>query len=398
MADLMARFLKACLPPLGLAWCCAAGVAAIAAPVDQEAKMAQALHDNLVRSFVLDKELVLDPALRKSADELGRVHLARIGQLLPVWLGEERKLQSSPGKAPEDWEVYFAVWARVLNELALWQVEAGDAAYEAATLEVLKGAPQVCHVGGDPRFSDFSVRVARLQAMPETARAAALATERELLSHWGRARPTVAPWPAPLPQDGALALLNAAKPDSQQRRLALPPLLADELLSDKKTYAAMHREQQCRFQQWWLQESLHKGGEPAAVLNAFRYGTLIGVGDRFVGMFETTGLDGKVEVPTAKPVFPKVASRFLASGSTTMSAQMDAAGKPRQASVIDRKITVPGIRGVRPVAFENVFDQSAVDYAMDGFPYDRPAAGKPFQFQLVWTLEAAASKAPGAVK
>jgi hypothetical protein len=49
----------------------------------------------------------------------------------------ETALSASP-RAANPTELYFAVWARLLNELALWQIEPGDPAYERATLAVLK--------------------------------------------------------------------------------------------------------------------------------------------------------------------------------------------------------------------------------------------------------------------
>jgi hypothetical protein len=374
---------------LPLALCCAACVA-IAAPAgqDKDKDMLQGLHNNLVRSFVLDKDLPLEPALRAAADEIGAAHLARVDGLLPAWVAEERQLQSASGAKHEAWELYFAVWARVLNELALWQLEPGDADYERATLEVLKTSPLVCNVHGDYRFSDFSARIARVQAMPAARRDAALAAERQLLSHWGQARPAAAR-PEPSPQDAAAAALQ---PGGQKDRLALPPLLASELLADQKKYADIHREEQCLLQQWWLRESLRRGTAPAAALNAFRHGTLIGAGERLAGAFDQAGPDGKPEVATAKPAYPKVASRFLVTGTTTLSAQLDAAGKPRQISIVGRQVNVPGIRGAQPVAFETIFDQPALDYALDGYRYEPPKAGVSSKVQLVWSLPAGANK------
>jgi hypothetical protein len=71
-----------------------------------------------------------------------------------------------------------------------------------------------------------------------------------------------------------------------------------------------------------------------------------------------------------------------------VSVHLDAAGKPLQAAVTGRKIDVPGIRGVRPVAFENVFDTTIEKYAtQDGRHYDKPSGNAPFTFQMVWHLD-----------
>lgn len=378
---------------LGLALGCAAAVAAPAADAEQAAQMVQALRTGLARSFVLDKDLRLDPALRAAADEISAAHLARIGKLLPAWLEEERK-QTTGGKAPAANELYFAVWARVLNELALWQIEPGDAGYETATLAVLRTAPRVCDLEGDSRAADYASRIQRIQAMPAAQRSAALATERRLLEHWGQPRTAPAPWPDPLPQDAAVALIKRGLADGKRPGLPLPPMLASVLLGQQKDYAAVHATSQCALQQWWLQESLRQGAAPAAVLNAFRYGTLISATERLAGMFDDAPAAGKAAA-RGTPPYPKLASRFAVTGATIMRVQLDAAGKPLQASVADRKIAVPGIRGVRPIAFENIFDGASLDYALKGNAYNKPGGTGPVSFQMVWTLPAAAQPTSG---
>jgi hypothetical protein len=117
-----------------------------------------------------------------------------------------------------------------------------------------------------------------------------------------------------------------------------------------------------------------------AALSAFRYGTLISAEFRFAGMFEPGSANGKPPAPPAngKPPYPPIATRFQAEGATIAQVRLDAGGKVQQASVVDRKITVPGIRGVRPVAFETLFDAQTLKYAQDS---------KLPKFQLVWKLE-----------
>jgi hypothetical protein len=362
-------------------------VAAAAPDEVQAAQMAQSLHKNLARSFVLDKGLPLEPSLRTAAEEMSAAHLARIDKLLPAWLKEERSLQTAHGKALEPHTLYYAVWARLLNELALWQIEPGDADYERATLAALRTSPRVCLVSGDSRFNDFASRILRIQAMPEAQRSAALATERQLLAHWGEARAAIAPWPDPLPQDAAQSLIKRELVEGPRHARALPPVLASGLLSRQKDYTALHPTVQCALQQWWLQESLRQGAAPAAVLNAFRYGTLISATDRFIEAATAPPADDKAKPASAKPDYPKLAGRFLVTGVTTMHVQLAADGKPMQASVANRKIDVPGIRGVRPVAFENIFDKPSVKYALAGSHYGKPSGSAPFSFQLVWGFD-----------
>lgn len=356
--------MRSCLP---LLLCCATAVAA--APDKQDQEMLHNLRGHLARSFELPAELPLDAELRASANTISAAHLERIGALLPAWLAEERKQQIASGKQAEQWHLLFATWARLLNELALWQLEPGDAAYEQATATVLGSAPQVCRLRADPRFSEYAARIARIQALPATQRPAMLAAERELLAHWGQPRQAPAAWPEPLPQDAALTLLKSAAKD----RPALPPTLAMQLLVEKQSYTTLAREDQCLLQQWWFKRNLQQGVAQGTALSAFRYGTLISAEVRFAGMFEPAASNRD-----DKPPYPPVAARFQAEGVTIGQVQLDAGGKVRQASVADRKITVPGIRGVRPVAFETLFDAQTLKYAQDS---------KLPKFQLVWKLE-----------
>jgi hypothetical protein len=229
----------------------------------------------------------------------------------------------------------------------------------------------------------------RVQAMPPERRQAALATERELLEHWGKPRPVAQPWPNPLPQDAGMAAVARIRTGGQRPPLALTPHLASNLLAKREGYNDLPWETKCAFQQWWLRVSLAQGEAPAAALNAFRYGTLISATDRFGRVFESEDEQASKGESPARPTYPKMASRFNVTGVTKVSRWFDASGKPDHASVTDRKITVRGIRGTRPVAFENTFDALAVHHALKGGAAAKPGTAE--VFEMVWTLDPAAS-------
>lgn len=372
------------LVSLGLLLGSSAAFAVPASDAELDAQIVKSLHKDLVRSFVLNKELRVDPALRAAANDMGADHLGRVDQMLLAWVREERGQQTANGQAYDQVESYFAVWARLLNELALWQLAPGDADYERATLAVLKSSLLVCDGAGDSRFTDFSSRILRIQAMPAQQRAAALATERQLLAHWGQAYSAIAPWPDPLPQEAALALLK--RPLAERPALPVPPLLASKLVAGQKPYATLHPDVQCALHQWWLRESLRQGATPAAVLNAFRYGTLITANVRLAGTYDDASTDAEPASDPAIPPYPRIARRFEVTGVTTVRVTLDAAGKPRQASVANREIKVQGIRVARPVAFENAFDQVSISHALERKQYAKPTGTAPLLFQMVWTL------------
>jgi hypothetical protein len=378
------RLAAALVPACALA--CGLALAAPDPANELRAQMTASLHANVAPAFVLDKALVLDPALREAADKIGAEHLARVDKLFPAWLEEERSRQVADGKTPSSRDVFYAVFARLMNEMSLWQLEPGDPAYERATLAVLRTAAGVCDLQGDDRFTDFASRILRIQAMPPAQRDAALGTERQLLAHWGQPRAALAPWPDPLPQDAALALLERGPADPAHPRLALTPRMAAGVLGRREDYAHMHPVERCGLQQWWLQQSLREGTAPTTALNAFRYGTMLTAVDRIGTAFDKAGQDDK-PAPGAAPRYPAIALRFLATGVNTVRLQVDADGRPKP-SVVERRIEVVGIRGVRPVAFENVFDQALLTFAAANpgrFP--KPSDATPPKFQWVWTLE-----------
>ena len=372
---------------------CAVPPAAANVPSEEDAAMAQRVERDLGLVFIMPPDIKLDPGLRTEADAIAAAHLARMHTLVPRWIEEERRLQAGPdGKAPSG-PVYYAVFARMLNELALWQLAPGDAAYEKATLDAIRATPAVCANAGHDRHHDFLTRIVRVQAMPPQERAAALATERRLLEAWGKPHPAPPPWPNPLPQEAGMEAVVQMRSGGARPPLALSPVLASLLLAERERYDSMPWPTRCEFQRWWLGVSLAQGRPAAEALTAFRYGTLITAAERFGDAFEreagTAPARNKAAASAAPPDYPKMAARFDVTGVTRVSRRFDAAGKPVQASVTERRIQVRGIRGVRPVAFEDTFDALAVHYALDGASVAPSGSGPAQTFEMVWDLEPA---------
>ena len=215
---------------------CAVPPAAANAPSAEDAAMAQRVERDLGLVFIMPPDIKLDPVLRTEADAIAAAHLARMHALVPGWIEEERRLQAgADGKAPSG-PVYYAVFARMLNELALWQLAPGDAAYEKATLDAIRATPAVCANAGHDRHHDFLTRIVRAQAMPPQARAAALATERRLLEAWGKPHPAPPPWPNPLPQEAGMETVVQMRSGGARPPLALSPVLASILLAERERY------------------------------------------------------------------------------------------------------------------------------------------------------------------
>jgi hypothetical protein len=372
--------------------CTAVAQAAPPLPDADKAGMLRALHEFLDPVFNLNPAMQLDPALRTEGQKLATAHLAGVDGMFRTWIDEEYTRVVSGGGKVSLRRVFDVVMARLQNELALWQIEPGDADYERATLDVLRTAapPRVCSIAVDNRYRDFSQRIMRIQAMPDARRQVALAGERALLGHWGQRRAALPDWPDPLPRDAAMAWLrppqaSPAPAGSRRPGLALPPMLASDLLGMRRDYADLNEAEQCMLQQWWLQENLRQGALPAAALSAFRYGTAVFPTVRYAGMPEVVGPAITYDPAVPAPPYPKIASRFGVTGTTRTRVRLDAAGKPLQAAVEKRDVKVDGIRGVRAVAFENVFDNIVLQYAM-ARTYAKPKDDKPFRFEYVWQL------------
>jgi hypothetical protein len=159
------------------------------------------------------------------------------------------------------------------------------------------------------------------------------------------------------------------------------------VLGKGKDYVSLPPEERCLLQQWWLRESLRKGVAPAVALNAFRYGTMLNAAEIIGNAWDEPDA-AAVKDPAGPPPYPGIAKRYNVTGVTTLSVQLDAEGKPMQATVTGRDIKVSGIRGVRPVAFENVFDAASVAYAtQEGRHYDKPSGGDPLKLRMAWNLD-----------
>lgn len=349
----------------------------------QQAEILVNLKNAMVPAFTLPKSQQLDPALRAAAEKIGAEHLQRIEAQLPAWLLEE-KLALNDSANQKSGEAFTAVAARLLNELAYWQIEPGDAAYERATLDLLKRSPSVCKIGELPRTADFARRMVRIQAMLPEQRAAALAAEARLLERWGKPHAEPLPWPELPAQQQIVDAVTRIGSGGKRPLTALPPVLAWPLRSEGRAYDDLPVDVNCHAQRWWLIESLAQGVAPATALNAFRYGTLFTATVRFGKRFERPAGEGPEERADGRPAFPGLASRYGVSGVIKVRRSFDASGKPVRATISSREIAVPGIRDMRPIAFEDTFDQGSLKGALNPALGAVAGAAPPPEIMLVW--------------
>ena len=304
------------------------------------------------RAFAVPDELRLDGPLREAATKMAQDHVARVTQLLKVWIAEERTASGAPhlrGGALSQ-----PVFRRLLNEMAVWWIDSTGPAYDAAWLKAAL-APSACSVIPPTTFAQ---RIAMVQTAPVESRAALLAGEQELLSRWGTRRQSLAARPSPADfeaPDRAIGQLRAGIPVKVE---PMAPFLASRIFDRGRKPGKPDRWEQCAKSQWWLASQLADGKTgQAQALALYRFSTLFDAQE-----FVPVGVLQSKEQQS----YPPAAAYFNVEGITTVEVQSDANGAFVQARVVSRRIAVPGVRDNPPVAFETLLDAAALAIAAKG--------------------------------
>lgn len=363
------------------------GSAAAATPTAQEllATQDQETIGNMMmwhkQVFQLPDDLPLDPSLRQAANQIAQEHLARVRTAAPEWIAQARAASGNAGLLSR--AQMGALYARSVNELAIWSVESGGPAQDEAWLKAAL-APAACDMPGTAYFSQ---RIALIQAAPADSRAALLAGERELLSRWGTRRQHL---PArPTAQELNAANHAIARMRAGQKIAAAPmtPGLASRVFElDRKPNQPgwADRWDNCAKNQWWLASQLASGKvDKITALTLYRYSTMIDAKDYAPApVVQKAAAQRPGE---GKPAYPPVAAFFGAEGSTIIETHTDGQGKFLKAQVVSRKITVPGVSDNAPIVFETLFDAVALEAAEKrhkNSPDNKPIS----QFELKWHL------------
>lgn len=308
--------------------------------------------------FNLPDDLPLDPALRQAANQIAQEHLARVRTLGPAWIAQERAAARNPGLLSHAQIV--ALFARSVNELAIWSVESGGPEQDEAWLKAAL-APMACYAPASPYFSQ---RIAMIQAAPVDSRAVLLAGERELLSRWGTRRQHLPPRPTLQELQAADHAIARMRAGLSVTAAPMTPGLAGRLFDrDRKPgqSKAADRWDRCAKSQWWLASQLASGKvDKMKALTIYRYSTMIDASDYAPAAAQKAAAPRPSD---GKQTYPPVAGFFGVQGSTITETHIDDQGKFVKAQVVARAITVPGVYDNAPVAFESLFDAAALDAA-----------------------------------
>lgn len=332
-----------------------------------EAIVAQAMQQVEVL-FELKDGALDDAGLLADGRALAQAHLARVRGLLPGWLAEARA-RTAQGAPADEAERRFL--ARVLNELALWGLDSGGPAHDAAQLRALQ-RPGFCREFDD--LSDFGLTLRLWQALPAPERAEGLAGERARLARWGQPRPGVpgeGPWPQP--EQRLRALVAEAQAAAGSFEPVMSPVLAAGLLHEADWFPGARDRWRCETFRWLLVTNLTRQPEAAAeALQVFRH-----------AMRRVPALPAAPAGATQD--YPRVARMFGVEGTVTVEWGV-ASGRQPEPRIRRRQLSVPGLEGTRPAAFESVLDEASLARARAA-PLPAGQAGTPRVVDFVWKLQ-----------
>ena len=360
---------------------------------NQPALLASASKESITAQYVswLQSELALprggkiDLDLRDALRELTRAHVERMQPILRQWVTEEFAAVDSNTALQQ---ALHRVNARFVNELALWRLQSPSPGYDAIWLRALQ-RPAACSIlGNDGRFA---TQVAFMQAVPLSDRPRLLEGERWLFAQWGQDRHGLPARPEVSQAELVDQTISQIRAGMDVTGPAMPPVLAARLLRDKVEDS--YPSTACARNQWGLLLALAQGGERAAqALIGYRYASMPLAAD----MLRLPPAQSDSTPPPADEgpgSYPRLATAYGVEGVTTLEIVFDGAGKFVSAKVVDRAITVPGLRGVRPVAFETVFDEAAAARAATiAYPKRDAAQGRSGdsrgRMDMAWKLTA----------
>lgn len=364
-----------------LAWPALPTRAADGARAPAAALVAELVEDFMARAegtFRVNASARLDADLRRQGEALARDHLQRLPPLLRAWVEEEFEVQG--GTATID-TVAWCLLARWANAMARWSLYSAGDEHDRAWWTALT-APQVCDTGWS--ISYFTIALRLLQRVQGPTRQTLLDGLHESLSRW-----TSAQWPPP-PERPALdlqALAAQAIDDLRAGRRApetmpMPPVLAASVFVPAGAHPMLDDWLLDCAQAGWAARSLvaaDAAPTPEQVL-ALRYATMLRA--------EHTLPSFKDDEPPPEPTaYPALARRWGVTGDVTVETDVDAAGQVQRTRVVARRISVPGVRDARPVAFETMLDAPALAAAARRKPV-RPAGqveGAPYSARTTFT-------------
>lgn len=299
----------------------------------------------------------LGPELQQQVDELASEHLQRVRERLAAYLAEERQRPS-----PVPLERRGQSW--LAHEHALWRVDSLGAEDDAMQRRLLS-SPFICRHNADP--TPFRFVIAQIQALPVPERAKALDFERQRLARWGQPRGRLPDWPVPMPDVQIAAAVDAALRGAVPADPPLPSSIRRAYWRDDEVPTTDNLARACEAAGWWLQQA----GAPPQALDLVRLALMPRA---------RRGVSG---VPRRPGEYPPAAALHGVEGTVTVEMDVDADGLPQRPRIVQRSVSVPGLRD-RPIAHETLFDDASL-VRVRAMRFDA-ARGRTHRVELAWTL------------
>jgi hypothetical protein len=317
--------------------------------------------------FTLSPSTPLDPEVRAAASQMAQEHLERLPALFRTWLAD-----------PPDGATMSRsqqLHARAANELAVWRLQSAGPAHDSALLATME-QPNACRQV-DLGESYFERLVLMWQSAPDEQRPTLLASEKMLLERWGLPV-ELPPRPVPSATDALGHAIERLQTAGVRGAVPMTPVVATTLLKEGTPWRALTQRNGCAALQWWLRSELATAaGKRDAALLTWRY-AMMPAADLW---FPETASEAKKAKESEYPTF---ARRWQVEGRITVEVGPDRDGTASASRIVARDVTIPGIRGNRPVAFETALDHASLARA-DALGNAAHAAGRRVEF--AWKLQ-----------
>jgi hypothetical protein len=317
----------------------------------EQTELLEGLHTGSIEPYTVSGDLAVDPSLREAATTLFKQHHRRMRVLMDQWAEEERRID--PQLSLRALELRLV--NRFYTEFAWWQLD--SAGQEADLLEqTLAMSPSACQPDTSAK-SFVDDLVYQWSRLPPQQRDVALQAQAQVLRRWGTNRNGVAPVAAASIDERAWRAIDALVRDRKAPALPLTPTLAWQTLGAQAPEELRRNTLAlCALRQWNLALEQHETGGPlpSERWSAHRQARMRSAMDWFTHL---------ADQPKASSGYPAVAQRLEVEGAVTLEVELDTQGLFSKATVVRRRLTVPGVRDQRPIAHETLFDDLSIERA-----------------------------------
>jgi hypothetical protein len=299
-------------------------------------------------AFTIPPKYLVDADLRESVQAMVTAEMPRMRKLVQSWLDEELAKAPQEGRGRVPWRV----WARLVNEMALWQLDRDGPAHEHLLQQAFL-QPGACE-WTDTTTSYLALLLQVWRQVPLAKRSELLTSELTLLRRWGLPRALVAAPPQPSSYDMAVQVSGDLLAGRAVPTRAMPPMLAWRLLGEEKLpESAADRHTRCLMDQWMLAMDMQQGAASISEAAARRH--------RF-GRMPTADvwMNGRSNAAAAPTEYPELARWLEIEGSIMVQFTLNARGLLQSSKVVKREITMPGVGAQRPVAMEMMLDEASL--------------------------------------